>query len=102
MVAVLLHQGVVNMPRAKLSFINARSCSVTQIPGFGLKDYAFKRVVSFRPFVLTMIHALCGPRHLVLKPVALGQNNLSLRPNEILCQSAVVDLLDCLASCVFP
>jgi len=60
------------------------------------------RVVSFRPFVLTMIHALWGPRHRVLRPVALGENNFSLRANEILCQSAVVDLLDCLAFCVFP
>jgi len=47
-----------------------------------------------------MIHALRGPQHFVLRPVALRENNLDLRTDEILCQSVIVDLSDCLASCV--
>jgi len=77
-VTVLLLQGVANMPSAKLGFINARSSSGAHIPGLGLEEYVLKSVVSFSPFVLMMIHALRGPRHLVLRPVALGENNLSL------------------------
>jgi len=52
--------------------------------------------------VLTMIYALCGPPHFVLRPVALGENDRSLWTNEILCQSAVVNLLNCLAAHVSP
>ena len=33
-----------------------------------------------------MIHALRGPQHFVLKPVALRENNLDLRTDEILCR----------------
>jgi len=60
-----------------------------------------ERVVLFSPVVLTMIHALCGPRNFVLSSllVALRENNLRLlQADEILCQANVVYLLYCLAS----
>ena len=50
--AVMLLQGVANMPRAKLGFISARLSSGTQIPGCGLKEYALKSVVSRVEFLL--------------------------------------------------
>ena len=86
-----------------ITFISALWSSCTYISGLGLEKNTLERVISFSPFVLTaMVHALCGPRHLVLRPVALGENNLTLRSDEILWQSAVVDLLDCFDSCVSP